>query len=57
MNTCVHTPNRLFTSLNMITVSDITFTQRLTVLSKRGIKTPLVTFFSIESNFTGYAYK
>lgn len=57
MNTLVHTPKRLFTSFNMITVCDITVTQRLTFLSKRGKKTPGVTIFCMESNFTGYAYK
>lgn len=57
MNTRVHTPNILFTSFNMITVSDSTVTQRMTVLLKRGITTLLLTIVSIESNVTGYAYK
>lgn len=58
MNTrCVHTPYILFTSFNMVTASDSTVTQRLTALSKRGIKTLLVTILSMESNFTDYAYK
>lgn len=57
MNTSIHTPNKLFTSFNMITVSDSTVAQRLTALSKRGIKTLGVTILSIESNFTGYADK
>lgn len=56
-NTRVHTPKRLFTSFNMITISDITVAQRLTALSKRGINTLLVTINSKWSNFTGYAYK
>lgn len=57
MNTRVHTPNILFTSFNMITVSNSTVKHRLTALSERRIRTLLVTIFCIESNFTGYAYK
>lgn len=56
-NLLVHTPRRLFTTFNMITICDITVTQRLTALSKRRIKTRGVTIFSIESNFTSYVYK
>lgn len=53
----VHTPVRLYTAFNMITVCNITVTYRPTALSKRRINTLCVTVFSNESNLTGYTYK
>lgn len=50
----VHTHERVFTAINMVTFCDTTVTLRLAVTTILRIRTFMFTILSIESNFTGY---
>lgn len=49
-----HTSDRLRTAIDMVTISDTTYTNRLTGLSKRWIRALDNTFCSIKTFGTGY---